>query len=192
MLKSNAGYSTGEIVLACTMVASVGAAGIAFVPWDGILASNSEQLVSQLEQFENANLAFRSRYQVWPHQATGGDAERAAAALMDQSVLTFPYNSLAVTTEKLLPAKEYKIEGTHLEHRFGGGGLVKQYAARGADGRAVLEVELENVPIQLAREADAAIDGRYDPTSGRVTIDFGNTLIAPEVVTVRFQANRVG
>ena len=186
---SQAGVAVDELILATTMVAGIGTFTVAAMNWDSFSVSSTsivhDQMVSQLKQVEEANYNFYVTHRMWPHQTTDGDWANNASALVTPSVMRYPYRAMT-TFNNLLPNFTVRGRNYNLRHGFGKGGNVMQRPIKTAEG-TFIEVIFENIPFEDAKKIDAKIDGKYNPTAGRVMLEFSEN----EKVSLHYLANKL-
>ena len=188
---ATSGVASDELILAGALLASAGAFVVVAMPWEGVFKPGSTQMVEKLSALETANVAFFDRYRLWPHQVTDGSPVQNAAVLIDQAAMRFPYSTMA-EYNRLLPTDAYTGSAAEgLTHTLGTGGQVTQELVRNSNGRLQYLITMQAVPLGVARQVDAQIDGAYDPLAGRVRLDFGTSVTEPEAVTLQYYANEI-
>lgn len=161
------GLALDEAILATAMVGSMGVFGVAVVPWDTVFSSEYDQVVSQLEQIEQANIDFYATHNRWTYQMTNGADHNNAAALVTQQALRFPFSNVSNYTP-LLNDIPYDIQasGITLRHSYGEGGVIGQ---RKSSNRGYeMEVVLQDVPYSILEALDIEIDGTANLNAGRI------------------------
>lgn len=191
IFSSQKGIAFDELALASAVVASVGTFAVVTVPWDTVFTSTPERIVQNATVIEQANLSFYERYRMWPHEVTNGNWANNMSVLVNQDSMKFPYSTMR-SFVRLLPEDRFQYDQntSAVTHSFGQGGRVLQRPIQ-AEGESYLEVIFEDVPLVEARNVDLKIDGIYDPEEGLVTIDFEDSLIDTDTVTLRYRANKI-
>ena len=171
---ANKGYTIDQTILIVAIIAILITLVIVTVGWQLINRSSGTKGAAQLKQIEDANGQFFSDQRIWPYQAkaTGNDSSTSMQALVNTIATTDLATNIDKTRLKnFLPG--YKVNGTVVNHNFGSGGVVTQFANKflvaqnvGTDTRMV--INFTNVPLADAKEMDRSIDGVEDYKTGRV------------------------
>jgi hypothetical protein len=183
-LKNQLGLAADEFILSAIMLSSVSAFIVVNIPWNSLTAS-PEKLVESLQNIEQANSEFYRLHRVWPHETTNGDWKSNINALISPRAMRYPYNNLSQFKNHISElSMSYNENG--VRHEFGLGGYVLQRPITKA-GDTYLEVILEDVPVAEATQLDRKLDGEFDPSKGRVTMDKSTN--NDGLTTVYYKAN---
>jgi len=175
---SNKGYTIDQTILIVAIIAILITLIIVTVGWQLINRTSGTKAAAQVRQVEDANGQFFSAQRVWPHQAFSAAASATPAnnmrVLVDPTGTGAPAlagNIRTAELRNLLPG--FAVASGVVNHSFGSGGVVTQqantYPASANIGMDVrLVIQFTEMPLTEAIEADTAIDGAEDPTSGRV------------------------
>lgn len=184
-LGSQVGLALDETILVMTMLSGFAGFVIVAEPF-GSFGSGAavEEAVNELTRIERANYEFYHRYLSWPHETTNGRWEDNAFVLQNAKAMSPAYHSrYRYSIANFLP--EHSARGGVLQHDLGDGGAITQHVVE-FKGESYLEVILEDVPYDIAKDVDEEIDGVYGPTEGRVNIIFEN-----DKINLHYRANKV-
>lgn len=217
-ITSNKGYTIDQTILIVAIIAILITLVIITVGWQLINRSGGTKAAAQLRQIEDANGQFYSAQRVWPHLAltTAGTPVTNMAVLVNQAIpaASWAGNIDQSALRNILPG--FRVTGTgtstNVFHGFGGGSSstatltqqVNVMSTTGSDQRLVVQVR--DIPLAEAKEADKSIDGSTDATAGRVIYGttnclnstFGGATTIPSaqptssLVTLCYGANTVG
>lgn len=172
-LLSHKGYTIDQTILIVAIIAILITLVIITVGWTLINRTSGTKAAAQLKQVEDANASFYSSVKMWPHTGLGASTNATPSnnmlAITNWSAVSGTLGTNGVDTSQIrnqLPG--YKVTGSNVYHGLGNGlGIVTQQGIKvGSDNYMV--VMLTQVPVADANEADKAIDGSIDNTTGRV------------------------
>jgi len=175
---SNKGYTIDQTILIVAIIAILITLIIVTVGWQLINRTSGTKAAAQVRQVEDANGQFFSAQRVWPHQAFSAAASATPTnnmrLLVDPTGTGAPALAANVRTAELrnlLPG--FPVAAGVVSHSFGASGTVTQqaniYPASANIGQDVrMVIQFTDMPLTEAVEADTAIDGSEDSTSGRV------------------------
>ena len=161
------GLALDEAILATAMMGSMGVFTAVAVPWDEVFPSANLQILSQLEEIEQANTKFFATHNRWPYEMTNGAPHNNVAALVTQDALRFPFSNVS-NYRVLLKDVPFDVarDGIRLRHSYGEGGTITQQKAKSSNYN--MEVVLLDVPQSVVEQLDEEIDGKITPTRGRI------------------------
>lgn len=175
LVASRQGYTIDQTILIVAIIAILITLIIVTIGWQLINRTSGTKLGSQFRQIEDATGQFYSAQRMWPHQAISAVAARnISLALVNALPSGVTWNASVNQNElrNLLPGFPVDAAG-NLIHNYGNGGSVLMMpgtvANWGVSGtNEYMVVQFSNMPVSEAKEADRAIDGKEDPTKGRL------------------------
>lgn len=175
ILANRQGYTIDQTILIVAIIAILITLIIVTIGWQLINRTSGTKLGSQFRQIEDANGQFYSAQRMWPHQAISTvTATNNTLALANALPSGVSWNASVnqVELRNLLPGFAVN-SGGNLMHNYGNGGsiimmpgTVSTWNVSGDNEYMV--VQFSSMPVSEAKEADRAIDGVEDPTSGRL------------------------
>lgn len=176
------GYTLDQTLIVIILIAILITVIIATVAWSLINRASGTRIASQLNQIEDATGQFYSEHRMWPHQSITTVNERTVmAALMGAVTSNFTASVNVANVKNLLPS--LSVSGTtaaavNTANSFGTLTMMNNTPNAAntsiSGGNQFLTVQMVNVPINEAQEADKAVDGTtLTPQTGRIV--YGST-----------------
>jgi hypothetical protein len=180
------GYTIDQTILIVVIIAILITLVIVTIGWQLINRSGGTKLASQFTQMEGAISQFYSSMRVFPHQAcTTGNTPAGAVLIMAGVVptgCTLLPSIVAGNLSNLISG--FRANGTtSLRNSYGGNitmvnGTVNAWTGAAAANQYLI-IRFQNVPLADAQEADRAIDGAMNPTTGRLVMSANATNCLP-------------
>jgi Tfp pilus assembly protein PilE len=176
--KSRHAYTIDQTILIVAIIAILITLIIVTIGWQLINRTSGTKLGSQLSQLETAISQFYSNTKSFPHQAfsTAPSTPATGYALVLAGVTPSGGTLLASAASNLTNlVNGFEINGTtNLQNSFGGTvslintGSVANWVAGAPAASQYIAVQLTNVPLSDAQEADRAIDRAIGNNAGQV------------------------
>lgn len=176
-LRRTEGYTIDQTILIVAIIAILVTMVILTVGWNIINKASGTKLAAQFKQIEDANGQFYAQHRTWPQRAYSAPAPSAmlnmAALANSAAITTWEPNIVTSQRRNLISGINVTATG-QATHSFGSNNpttnLVTQQAntanAWGLNAANIyMVVQMQNVPITEARNADEGIDATADATS---------------------------
>lgn len=159
MNQKNAGYTLDQTILIVSIMAVMSTLVVSQFGSNVIDRARGLKVASILQQVGQANQIFKLYHNAWPHELS-----RTGSATDNAMLLAGGQNR----SQNLLP--NFKVVNNTLQHDLGLGGEVAQSVMR-FQGQNYIVISISNIPQGEAEAADKIIDGRINPTDGRLQYD---------------------